>query len=437
MMDKIFSNLNKSKRKIFNIILCFLVFFFLSSSFLFLTPQKVFCEPSSTGPNNTLDKEEINISAESAVIVNYDTGEVLWEKNSTKKMYPASLTKMLSSIIVIENVDDLEEIIKIPANASGRNHSAFKFKTGDRVSVLDLLKASLIISHNNAIVALAEYVSGSSEDFIELMNAKAREIGAYNTIFQNVNGLDSEFPDHKSTAGDLAKIASYCMKNDLFRKIVSTKNDTIKIGSKEIEITNTNNLLEYDYISGIKTGLTNNAGYCIALYSEKNGLRLITVILNNKTIEERDENSLRLLEWAYDNLKYTKIADQKKPVTTVSAGSQTIINIDLYPETDYIDVINTNSDTVDIKNRIKDEINLPVKKNEVMGYMDIYVNGKKIKEIPLISHDYIGEEFIYQELIDTGDSIEQTSFIIIIVALFYFLIFLIIIVRNLFLRKNM
>ncbi|MDD3629302.1 MAG: D-alanyl-D-alanine carboxypeptidase [Actinomycetota bacterium] len=436
MMDKISPGLIKRKIKIFNVILYFLIFLFLSSFFLFQAPQKVFCEPNSTEPNSTLNKEEINISAESAVIVNYDTGEILWEKNSSKKMYPASLTKMLSSIIVIENINDLEEIIRIPASASGRNHSAFKLKTGDRVSILDLLKASLIISHNNAIVALSEYVSGSSEDFTKLMNAKAREIGAYDTLFQNVNGLDSEFPDHKSTAADLAKIASYCMKNDLFRKIVSTKNDTIKISNKEIEITNTNNLLEYEYISGIKTGLTNNAGYCIALYSEKDDLRLITVILNNKTIEERNEDSLRLLGWAYDNLKYTKIADQEKPVVSVSAGSQTIMNIDLYPETDYIDVININSDTVDFKNRIKDDINLPVKKNEVMGYMDIYVNGKKVKEIPLVSHDYIGAGYIYQELTDTGTGTEQTSFIIISVALFYFLIFLIIIVRNLFLRRN-
>jgi D-alanyl-D-alanine carboxypeptidase (penicillin-binding protein 5/6) len=418
------------KLKINNIILYFLVFFFLSSLLLFLIPQKVFCEDA-----DALYEDEINISAESAIILNYDTDEILWEKNSSQKMYPASLTKMLSSIIVIENVNNLEEVIKIPANASGRNHSAFRLKTGDRISILDLLKASLISSHNNAIVALAEYISGSSEGFVELMNLKAKEIGAYDTSFQNVNGLDSESLDHKSTAADLAKIASYCMKNELFSKIVSIKSDTINVSGKEIQLTNTNNLLEYDYISGIKTGLTNNAGYCIALYSEKEGLKLVTVILNDKTIEERDEDSLKLLGWAYDNLKYLKIVDSEKSIIRVNAGSHnTAINIDLYPETDYIDLVNIESDTVDIESETKDAIKLPIKKNEVMGSLDVLINGKKIKEIPLISHDYTGAEYVYQELTDNTQ--RQISLAIISVALFYFLIFIIIIVRNLLLKRN-
>jgi D-alanyl-D-alanine carboxypeptidase (penicillin-binding protein 5/6) len=430
MINRTASEPPERKLKIINIILYFLVFFFLSSLFLLLIPQKVFCEDAGA-----LYNDEINISAESAVILNYDTGDILWEKNSSQKMYPASLTKMLSSIIVIENINNLEEVVKIPVNASGRNHSAFSLKTGDRVSILDLLKASLISSHNNAIVALAEYVSGSSEDFVELMNSKAKEIGAYDTYFQNVNGLDSESPDHKSTASDLAKIASYCMKNELFGKIVSTKSDTIKVSGKEIQLTNTNNLLEYDYISGIKTGLTNNAGYCIALFSEKEGLKLITVILNDKTVEERSEDSLKLLGWAYDNLRYLKIVDSERPVVSVNAESNnTAMNIDLYPETDYIDLINIKSDTVDIESKIKDGIVLPVEKNEVIGSLNVLINGEKIKEIPLISRDYTGAGYVYQELTDNTQW--QISIAIISVALFYFLIFIIIIVRNLLLNRN-
>lgn len=419
-----------NKRKLNNITLYFLVFFFLFSFFFFLTPQKVFCESG-----NALYKEEIDIAAESAVIVNYDTGDILWEKNSSQKMYPASLTKMLSSIVAIENIDNLEEVIRIPVNASGQNHSAFKFRTGDRISLLDLLKASLISSHNNAIVALAEYVSGSNEDFVKLMNSKATEIGTHDTFFQNVNGLDSEFPDHKSTAVELARIAAYCMKNDLFSKIVNTKSDTIKINNKEIEITNTNNLLEYNYINGIKTGYTANAGFCIALYSEKEDLKLISVILNDATQEERNEDVFKLLDWAYNNLKYTKILDSEEPIVTVSAGSHTILDVDLYPETDYISLINIKSDTVDIENNIKDGVTLPVEKNEIMGSMDVLINGKKMKETHLISHDNIGAGYVYQELLDAEP--RQTSFIIIFLLVFYFLIFLTIIVRNLFLKRNL
>ena len=430
MINRISPVSTQSNLKIYRIISYFLIFFFLFSFFFFLIPHKVICESG-----NSLYKEEIDIAAKSAVLVNYETGDILWEKNSSSKMYPASLTKMLSSIVAIENIGNLEEVVKIPVNASGRNHSAFRFRTGDRVSLLDLLKASLISSHNNAIVALAEYVSGSQEDFVLLMNVKAKEIGAYDTFFQNTNGLDSEFPEHKSTAADLAKIAGYCMKNDLFCEIVNTENDTIKINNEEIEIKNTNNLLEYNYIKGIKTGATVNAGFCIAIYSEKEDLKLITVILNDKTIEERDDDVQKLLSWAYDNLKYTKVVDSEKPAVTVIAGSTTVLDIDLYPETDYVNLVNIKSDTVDIESRVKDDITLPVEKNEVMGSMDILINGKKMKEIDLISRENIGSGYISQEL--SASESRQTLFIIIFLIVFYFLIFLTIIVRNLLLRRNL
>ncbi len=267
------------------------------------------------------------------------------------------------------------------------------------------------------------------------MNVKAKEIGAYDTFFQNTNGLDSEFPEHKSTAADLAKIAGYCMKNDLFCEIVNTENDTIKINNEEIEIKNTNNLLEYNYIKGIKTGATVNAGFCIAIYSEKEDLKLVTVILNDKTTEERDDDVLKLLNWAYDNLKYTKVVDSEKPAVTVIAGSTTVLDIDLYPETDYVNLVNIKSDTVDIESRVKDDITLPVEKNEVMGSMDILINGKKMKEIDLISRENIGSGYISQEL--SASESRQTLFIIIFLIVFYFLIFLTIIVRNLLLRRNL
>lgn len=420
----------KRKLRACHFISYFLILLFLSAIFLFITPEKIFCESV-----NAIYNEEIDISAESAVIINYDTGDILWEKNSAEKLYPASLTKMLSSIVAIENINDFEEVIRIPSSASGKNHSAFRFRTGDRVTLLDLTKASLICSHNNAIVALAEYISGSEEEFLKLMNEKSMELGAYETFFQNTNGLDSEFPDHKSTALDLAKIAAYCMKNDLFREIVNTETDIIKRNKEEIEIQNTNNLLEYDYIKGIKTGYTNNAGSCLALFSEKEDLKLVTVILKDETLEERNNDALKLLDWAYDNLKYAKIVDSEKPAITVIAGSHTILDVDLYPENDYVDLVNINSDIIDTDNRVVKDIILPVKKNEVIGSMDVMINGKKVKEIDLISHENIGSGYIYQEL--SEEESRKTFYIIISVIVFYFLIFITIIVRNLILRRKL
>jgi serine-type D-Ala-D-Ala carboxypeptidase (penicillin-binding protein 5/6) len=419
------------KHYIFKIFIIFVFLFCIYSFFNFCSPSKIYCNPESN--KSAIYDADININAESAVIINYDTGDILWEKNSSVSLYPASLTKMLSSIVAIENIGDFFEITEITKKASGRNHSSFKFNTGDDVSLMDLLKASLISSHNNAIIALAEYVSGDTEDFVDLMNTKTKEIGAENTNLESINGLDDVYQSHKSTALDLAKIASYCMKNDLFSKIVSTEEDIIKINNKEIEITNTNNLLEYDYIKGIKTGYTDNAGFCIALYSVKEDLRLITVVLNDGSLEERNSDALKLLDWAYGNLKYTKIVDSKEPAASVTTEKETNVGIDLYPQSDYISILNTSEDKIDFQNNINKDITLPVKKNEVLGKMAIFVNDSKVKEINLISMESIESDFIYQE-ISTGED-KKTVITIISVVVFYFLIFIIIIVKNLLSKR--
>ncbi|MBU2563554.1 MAG: D-alanyl-D-alanine carboxypeptidase [Actinobacteria bacterium] len=414
--------------KAYCIFVYLLIFLILFSVLFFLNPDKVYCDS-----DDSLYDDEINIVAESAVIVNYETGDILWEKNSSRSMYPASLTKMLSSIVAIEKIKNLEEITEISKNASGRNHSGIRFRTGDKISLIDLLKAALIYSVNNATIALAEYVSGNIEDFVKLMNIEAKEIGAENSFFQNTNGLDDNFPYHKSTAIDLAKIASYCMKNKLFREIVNTREDTIKINDKEIEVTNTNNLLDYDYIKGIKTGYTINAGFCVVLYSEKENLKLLTVILNSSSQDERDKDALKLLDWAYDNLKYVKIIDSEQVVRTVDIGEQTMLNVDLYADKDYIKLININSDTVDIKKKVNNNITLPVEKNKALGSMDVFINDEKLTEINLISRENIGSCYIYQELSDAGEI--QSRIVLIFLLVFYFLIFIFIIVRNLLTKK--
>lgn len=422
--------------KAYCIFVYLLIFLILFSVLFFQNPDKVYCDSDVA-----LYDDEIDIAAESAVIVNYETGDILWEKNSSKLMYPASTTKMLSSIVAIENIKNLEEITEITKNASGKNHSAFKFRTGDKISLIDLLKAALISSHNNAPVALAEYVSVNVEDFVKLMNIKAKKIGAENSFFQNTNGLDNNFPDHKSTAIDLAKIASYCMRNELFREIVNTREDTIKINDKEKKITNTNNLLDYDYIKGIKTGCTINAGFCVVLYSEKENLKLLTVILNSSSQDERDKDALKLLNWAYSNLKYTKIIDSEQPIdseqqaVTVNTGGQTLLDIDLYPDTDYVKLININSDTVDIKNKVNSNITFPIEKNKTLGSMDVFINDEKLTEINLISRENIGSCYIYQELSDEEEI--QSRIVLIFLLVFYFLIFIFIIVRNLLTKKTL
>ena len=385
--------------------------------------------------------------------MDYDTGRILWEKNSDKTLYPASTTKMLTAIIAIEKIPDLNETISISKNASGRNNSFFPFEIGDKITLLDLLKAALIISHNNATIALAEYVSGTESEFVELMNKKAKEIGAYNTNFQNTNGLDLNYPDHKTTARDLSIIASYCLKNDLFKQIVNTKKDVITINDEKIEISNTNILLYFNYVKGVKTGFTENAGGCLVAYSEKQDLNLISVVLKS-TEGKRGVDILKLIKWANDNFSNKKIIDSSNVYRTIKIenidDSESIfysskLNLDIYPENDFGKLIKK-SDKIEIidnlestligseNNNINLKFNLPVKNNKQIGKLDLYINNEKKKEINLITRDNIEKPAVYIRVSNKID-VKKMNIVISLIA-FYFLIIILIIVKNLILRSQ-
>ncbi|MBM3705690.1 MAG: D-alanyl-D-alanine carboxypeptidase, partial [Actinobacteria bacterium] len=342
----------------------------------------------------------IDITAEAAIIYNTDNGIVLWQKNSHEKMFPASITKMLTAIVAIERIQDFDEIVRISANASGRNNSFFPFRFGQEITLRDLLKSALLSSHNNATVALAEYVSGSEEQFLILMNAKAIEIGAFNTYFENTNGLDSEYPLHNSTAYDLALIAEYCMENEMFAEIVGTKKDIITLGDERLDLFNTNRLLFFDYIKGIKTGFTKNAGHCLAVFSERQGLNLIIIVLKSEA-GSRDADVLKLINWANDSFIVKKIMESGSLYKTImmqdtQSGSNYILKTtdyaDLYTEGGYEQLINVKDEIMikddlkefnaDSENRIiyipQTPVILPVEKGTSAGQAEVYVNGNKV-----------------------------------------------------------
>ncbi len=375
--------------------------------------------------------EFIDITAEAAIIMDYDSGKILWEKNSSEKLYPASITKIMTGIVAIENITDLNEIVKIPRNASGTNSSFFPFKTGDRISIMDLLKAALINSNNNATIAIAEYVSGSESDFVKLMNEKAREIGARDTFFQNTNGLDTKYPEHKTTAMDLAIIAKYCMNNELFRKIISIKNDYIIINDKKVDIFNTNILLFFDYIKGIKTGFTKNAGHCLVLYSERQGLKLITVVLKSED-NKRAADMLKLIDWANDNYSNTNIVNSSKIYKTIKVrNGPSEVPLDLYPQTDFTQLVNIN-DKIEITETLSTDLVLPVAKGQEIGKISVYINNENVKDIKIISKNSIDQPIITQSIVVEKN--QNPKKVLIFLLSFYFLIFIFIIIKNLFIR---
>jgi serine-type D-Ala-D-Ala carboxypeptidase (penicillin-binding protein 5/6) len=396
----------------------------------------------------------LDISAESAIIVEYDTGRILWEKNSSEKLFPASTTKMIVGIITIEEVKNLYDKTTISENASGFNNSFFSFRIGDEITIMDLLKAALINSNNNATIALAEYISGSEEEFLKKMNAKAQEIGAYNTNFQSTNGLDSNLTEHKSTAKDLAIIAGYCMKNALFRKMVGTKTDYINVSGETVMLFNTDVLLFFDYIKGIKTGFTDNAGYCLVTFSERQGLKLVSVVLKS-ALGMRESDMLKMINWANDNYSWRKIVDSTHIYKELEIDNKienndyvysTKVFTPVYPEKDFVILTNIN-DAIDFIDDITEKntgqaksniphllIDLPIQKSRQIGKLQVNINGEQKQAMQLQSGDKISRQYIFEDL-KTGMEIKQRNMIILLIS-FYFLIFIFIIVRNLFLREK-
>lgn len=238
------------------------------------------------------------MSAQAAILVDADTGEVLYEKNADQRMYPASTTKMLTAILAIED-GHADRIVEISPNAA--DVETTRVRPGEEARLMDLVKQMLMISDNGAAIAVAEAVGGSVPAFAERMNEKARDIGATNSHFVNPNGMPDE--NHYSTARDLEKIAAYGMKLPAFKSIVGTKEATIYYLAPEGYKTyceNSNALLyDYDGATGIKTGWTRAAGGCLVASATRDGRNLIAVVLHSNNEDTRAADARALLDYGF------------------------------------------------------------------------------------------------------------------------------------------
>ena len=379
----------KSRKYIFLILIIFL--FFINTN----------CFAGTTEPQ---------IYAKSAILIDSNTGKVLYSKNANEKKYPASTTKILTAILAIEKLDLNQTITasEFAVSSIPSGYSNAGIKAGEILTVYELLQAYLIHSANEVGYILAENISNTTEDFADLMNTKANEIGCKNTHFTNPSGLHDE--NHYTTAYDLALIAKYCMKNETFRKIVSLPTCTIPATNKSSErfYTNTNEILLIDSryynpnVIGIKTGYTKEAGNClISAYSGDN-MELISVVLDSpETTQEntsgRFSDTLSVFKFAVENFKFKTIAFQNSIVTSlvIKNASDDTKNLDLLLENS-IEALTSTS--IDINN-LEYEINLseniyaPISKNQILGTVTYTINGVKYTENLIASHDVILSEF--------------------------------------------
>lgn len=330
--------------------------------------------------------ESPTINSKAAILVEVSTGRILYEKNSTKQLYPASTTKVMTAILVLEKCN-LTDMVTVNETALGNLPSGYvtcDLQVDEEISVNDLLYALMVKSANDAAYVLAEHVGGSVDAFADLMNIKAREIGCTGTHFVNPNGVHDD--RHYSTAYDLYLITKYAMQNETFRKLVATTEYTLPATNKypnaDRSFTTTNQLLNpestayyYKYATGVKTGYTSQAGNCIISMASRDGLDFIAVVLGGGAtpsgLNARFVDSKTLFNYGYDNYTLTKVKEAKTVVETIEIenGTKETKNLNVLIN-DSITVINNKSINMnDIIPEIKIDENLlaPIEKGQVIG----------------------------------------------------------------------
>ena len=234
-------------------------------------------------------------NAKSAIMIEASSGKVLFDKNSHEKLPPASMTKMMSMLLIVEAVEDgiisWDQKITVSENASGMGGSQILLETGEQMSVDDLFKGVAIMSGNDAVVALAEAVAGTEDEFVKMMNKRAKELGLKDSVFKNPHGLDDA--NHYSSAYDMSLIAKELVKHDRVLKYTSTYEDYLRKGTeRELWLTNTNKLTRfYPGVDGLKTGYTKEAGYCLTSTAKRDGMRIITVVMGEPDTKTRNSET--------------------------------------------------------------------------------------------------------------------------------------------------
>lgn len=336
----------------------------------------------------------LNINSRAYVVIDRNSNTVIVGKNEYQKKKMASTTKIMTAIVVIENVD-LKDIVNISKKAAGTGGSRLGLKTDDKISVHDLLYGLLLCSGNDAAVALAEYTAGSIYDFSILMNEKAQSLNLKNTHFVTPHGLDSD--DHYTTAYELAILSNYALQNSTFSQIVGTKNYTITINGYSKSLSNTNELLgNLNGVYGIKTGFTNGANRCLVTACKRNDLDIICVVLGADTKKFRTQDSIKLIEYTFSNFELVDIQTimeksfknwKNENENSFFINKGTYNNIELSISTIDTPILPIQKNSIsDLKTVISCNKNLqaPIYSNTNIGSIKVYCNEQQILSCSIV-----------------------------------------------------
>lgn len=342
-------------------------------------------KPEKTNENSNAESNEIE--ARSALLMEPCTGKIIYEKNADEKFAPASVTKIMTMLLTIEAVDSgkiaLDDKVTCSENAKKMGGSTMLLDTGEIRTVEELLKGVAIASGNDAAVALAEYLGGTENDFVGMMNKRAEELGMTNTTFKNCNGLPAD--GHLSTANDIAKMSKELLKHPTILKYTGTYMDTITEGRKSpIELVNHNKLVRFfDGCDGLKTGFTNEAKYCISATATRNGVRMLSVIMGAPTYKIRNRDASILLNYGFSKYEGKKIFSKDEEVDKVYMDEQTDRYFMAKAQDDLTAVLPKGCKDEVEKKVVIDELQKEYKEGDVVGKCEIYLNNEKIGEVTI------------------------------------------------------
>ena len=349
-------------------------------------------------------------NAVSSVLMDAESGKIIFEKDMNKKVAVASMTKMVAQIIILEKIEDgkikWDDVVTVSKNAADMGGSQIYISEGEKITIEDLMKGISMASGNDATVAMAEVISGSEKKFVKLMNDKVKQLGLKNTQFKNCTGLDED--GHYSSAYDMAIIARELIVNhpEIFR-FSSVYEDYLRENTEDkFWLVNTNKLVRfYEGADGLKTGHTDNAGYCLAATAKRNGLRLIGIVLGESSAAVRNSETMDLLDYGFQNLKVTTLKNKGEVVKKIKLdkADSEIVDIVLMDDLSITQAVDDELGNYDYKIKVND-IKLPIKVGDIVGKIYVYDNDKKIKEGKLtISKDIKSLGFfklLRNELID-------------------------------------
>ena len=343
--------------------------------------------------------EDLTPNAESGILIEYSTGKILYSKEIDEKLAPASMTKIMTLLLIMEAVEEgkinLDDNISISTNASSMGGSQVFLDPNTEMKAEELIKSIAIASANDSAVAMAEAISGTTANFVSRMNSRAKELGCKNTNFKNVHGLDEE--GHYSTTYDMSLIARELLKHEQILKYTSTYEAYLnKPNGTSTWMVNTNKLIKYyTGLDGLKTGFTKTAGYCLTSTAKRNDMRLISVVMKEPSSQVRNSETISLLNYGFSNYKIKTILkkDQKLGTIEVQNGKKELADITILEDATNLESINDNKEYS--FNIVTDKVKAPLKKGDKVGTLELTEQGTVIKRLNITVKENIPKANIW------------------------------------------